>query len=316
MKKKILLFLASIITISGFAAQTTMTVRDGDGQPQTLLTGVDADGNQSIVGLSKDFLLAVQQGQIDGYSIMNDKFGENPAITTSSDPEDIWEGGSLYAFDADGTAPVVSLASNDESDTEDILITGLDINGDEVKQTITLVGTNRQALATALWRVYRMENEGALDLAGVVFCYTGTGEVPTIGDTEIRAIIDNGNNQTLMCIRTIPNGKVGFLYRGEVGLNWTGGAASSGDFARMYYKSRRFGGVFKIKKCISVMTSANSLYQDARSAPDIIPALTDIRLEVVEVSATMGVWGTFDILLVDEDKFSVAYLTAIGQPGY
>lgn len=297
-------------------AQTTITVRDGNGVNRTLLTGVDADGSQSIIGLSKDFLLAVQQGQVDGYSVMDDKFGENPAITEVSDPEDIWEGGGLYAFDADSTAPIASIASSAGGDAQDIRIIGLDINGAEVEQTIALAGTARQALTTALWRVYRMENEGATDLVGTVFCYTGTGTVPTIGDPEVRAVIDNGNNQTLMCIRTVPLGKVGFLYRGEVGINWTGGASSSGDFARLYYKSRRFGKVFKIKKCVSVMTSGDSLYQDERSGPDIIPALTDIRLEIAEVSTSMGVWGTFDILFVDEDKFSSAYLTAIGQPGY
>jgi len=30
----------------------------------------------------------------------------------------------------------------------------------------------------------------------------------------------------------------------------------------------------------------------------------------------MGVFGTFDILLIDETLFPDSYLTAIGQPGY
>lgn len=49
--------------------------------------------------------------------------------------------------------------------------------------------------------------------------------------------------------------------------------------------------------------------------PDIIPARTDIKLTVESSSNdNVGVFGTFDILLVDESEFSSAYLTAIGQP--
>ncbi len=264
--------------------------------------------------VSSSFELAVSMGQVPGYSAV-DKFGINPTITTTSDPEDIWEGGGLYTYDTNGTAPIVSLASSSASDTEDINVQGLDINGAFVSQTITLVGTTRQALTTPLWRVYRMSNDGTSNLVGNVFCYTGTGAVPSVGDSEVRALITNGYNQTLMALYTIPKGKVGFLYRGEIGLEWSGtGFFANPEGARAHYYSRRFGKVFKCKKSISVSTAGSSIFQDKRSFPDIIPALTDIRLNVVQVSDTMGAWGTLDILLVDEDKFSQTYLTAIGQP--
>jgi len=50
-----------------------------------------------------------------------------------------------------------------------------------------------------------------------------------------------------------------------------------------------------------------------RTFPDIIPALTDIKITVEEVSATMGVTGTFDILLIDERFLQPTLLAAIGQ---
>ena len=53
--------------------------------------------------------------------------------------------------------------------------------------------------------------------------------------------------------------------------------------------------------------------QDTRRFPDIIPALTDIKLTAEEVSGDMGITGSFDILLVEESKLSSAFLTAIGQ---
>jgi len=262
------------------------------------------------VVVSSSFELAVSMGQMPGYSAI-DKFGENPDIDTATGPEDVWEVGGEYIYDADETAPIVSLASDNIADTEPISIVGLDIDGNEVTQEITLVGTTRQALTTPLWRVYRMSNEGTSNLVGIVFCYTGTGAAPSIGDANVRAAINNGNNQTLMALYTIPKGKVGFLYRGELGISRS---QSTGSAEASYY-SRRYGKIFKVKKRVDITNSGSSIFQDKRSFPDVIPALTDVKLTVEAVSANnCGVFGTFDILLVDEDKFSQNYLTAIGQP--
>lgn len=258
----------------------------------------------------KSWLQSVSEGRVAGYSTL-DKFGFIELVTTITDPETLWEGGGVYIYST--SADIVSLASSDGTDTQDIEIQGLDAEGEEVIQTITLSGTARVPLTTALYRVYRMQNMGDTDLEGTVFCYTGTGTVPTIGDPEVRCIIDNGNNQTLMALYTIPLGKVGFLYRGEVGVSFTAGPQAT-DYAKVDYRSRRNGGVFKIKKRVTLITTGASIFQDARSFPDVIPALTDIELYIEEVSASMGMWGTFDILIVDEDQLEADFLTAIGQP--
>jgi hypothetical protein len=261
------------------------------------------------LSISQEFVLNVSMGLFPGYSVV-DKFGENPEIDTTTTPEDIWEGGGLYSYDADDTAPIVSLISSDAGDTEPIQVIGLDIDGNEVEQTITLTGTTRVALTTALWRVYRMINVGTSDLAGTVYCYTGTGGgVPALSVT--RAIINNGNNQTLMAVYTIPRGKVGFLFRGELGVSRS---ITAGE-ARCAYYSRRYGKVFTIKKRVNLSNSGTSIYPDSRKFPDPIPALTDIRLTAEVVSANgMGLFGTLDILLVDEDLFTDRFLTSIGQP--
>ena len=289
---------------------STILVKDGvstDKYFGTYGTGTALDPFYSIPA---DFKLEVSKGNVPFHSIV-DKFGENPVVDTGSTPEDIWEGGGLYTYDTDGTAPIVSLISDDAADTQDIMITGLDINGIEVEQTITLNGTTRVVLTTPLWRCYRLQNDGSVNIAGQVYCYVGTGGVPSLADT--RAIINDGNNQTLMSIYTIPVGKVGFLFRGELGSSRS---TTSGE-ARCAYYSRRFGKVFKIKKRVNLSNSGSSIYQDDRSFPDVIPSRTDIRLTVEDVSANgTGVFGTFDILLIDEGQFSASYLQAIGQPGY
>jgi len=285
---------------------TECEVEQDDGSKQKAVYTV---AGTALTG-SEPFYLKISKGLIAGHSIV-DKFGENPDIDTGTFPEDVWEYGGTYPYDTNGTAPIVSLISDSGSDTMDIVITGLDINGDEAEQTLTLTGTTRVVLTTPLWRVYRMTNVGTVDTVGIVYCYTGTGGVPIAAN--VRAIIDNGNNQTLMALYTVPKTKVGFLLRGELGGSRS---QNAGEMQCAYY-SRRFGKIFAIKKRVNITNQGSSIYQDVRSAPDIIPALTDIKLRVESVSSNnSGVFGTFDILLVDEDQFSTAYLTAIGQPGY
>ncbi len=116
-----------------------------------------------------------------------------------------------------------------------------------------------------------------------------------------------------MSLYTVAKGKVGFLYRGEI---MGSRSSTSGEIQAAYY-SRRYGKVFKVKKRVNVTNSGSSVYQDRRSFPDPIPALTDIRLTIESVSSNnVGVTGTFDILIVDETQFTVGYLIAIGQPGF
>ena len=259
--------------------------------------------------------MQVNMGKKAGYSVI-DKFGVNPEITVGTDPEDVWEGGGLYSYDTFGTAPIVSIASNNAGDTQEISIDGLDINGAFVNQKITLQGTTRTALTTALWRVFRLENEADAggDISGTVFCYTGTGAVPSLLDSEVRAVILNGNNQTQMALYTIPKGKVGYLFRGEIGIEYSGSVGAGTNFAKVQYQSRRVGKVFKTKKTINVISAANSNYGDVRSFPDAIPALTDIKVKCLQVSETMGVWATLDMMLIDETELDRDFLDAIGQP--
>lgn len=282
-------------------------------------TGVINDGVtdssdvfEIIAGVSNDtvkpFNLQVSQGKIAGNSVI-DKYGENSDIDTSSAPEDVTQIGGLYNYDANNTAPIISLISDNAADTQIIEVSGLDINGFNITQQVVLNGTTRVALTTPLWRVFRMANEDTADIQGTVYCYVGTGGVPSTTDT--RAIIVGSNNQTLMSIYTIPLGKVGFLVRGEAGMTRN---QSTGTVNVSYY-SRRYGKVFKNKKDFDLNNQGSNIYQDTRSFPDIIPALTDIKITVNSVSAnSTGVFATFDILLVDEGQFSQEYLDGIGQP--
>jgi hypothetical protein len=164
--------------------------------------------------------LLVSMGEISGYSVVQ-KFGQNDDLNTST-YEDVWDGGGVYSYPADGTAPITDIIGHDAGDTEPIEVQGLDINGDLVVQTKTLTGLTKVTLDTPLWRVFRLKNVGTSDLLDDV-CAINTG------DTVDYACINNGNNQTLMALYTIPNGKTGYLYQGTNNLsNVTRGVSASG----------------------------------------------------------------------------------------
>ena len=268
-----------------------------------------------------EFNLAIQQWKIPWYSVI-DKFWKNPLITTGTDPEVVWWYGGMYTYTADaGTTYYFS--SSDSGDTQNIRISVLtvDSNGnfnDEIFEQ-KLVWQTKTALIPTSWdpivRIYRMQNVDSVDLAGTVYVYEDDTVVGWVPQTPslVRAIIDNWDNQTLMAVYTIPTGKVWFLYKWEVWLEFTWSVWSWTQFATVNYRSRRPWEVFRIQKELSLINLWSSNYVDVRTFPDIIPAKTDIEIVVKEVSSDMWVWATFDILLVDENLFTNAYLTAIWQ---
>jgi hypothetical protein len=283
------------------------------------------DAIAQLTNPSAGFMLAVQMGMVPGFTT-EVKYGENPSIDTGSAPEDIWEQGGVYTFSL--TSNIDTLSSSNTGDVGQLIkVFGIYDPLTSTKEDegyAVLNGQNKVLIydnidltgnPVTFWRAYRMENEGggSGNLAGMLYCYIDgdiTAGVPDVA-TTIRAVIDNGNNKTLMAVYTTPPKKVAFLYRGEFGIS----RAQSTGIVQATYFSRQYEQLFKVQKRASVTNSGSSIYQDERSFPDIIPALTDIVLRVESVSAnSTGVFGTFDMLLVDESIFPPEYLVAIEQP--
>ena len=72
--------------------------------------------NSRDIVVSSKFELAVAMGLVAGHSYVG-KFGENPDVDTGTTPEDVWEGGGAYTYDADASAPIQYLSSSDAGDT-------------------------------------------------------------------------------------------------------------------------------------------------------------------------------------------------------
>ncbi len=233
-----------------------------------------------------DFYLNVSKGLIPGHSFVS-KFGQNDDVGTGAF-EDVWDNGGTYIYPADNTAPITKLIGHNAADTEPIEIQGLDINGNLVIQTKTITGLTAVTLDTPLWRIFRLRNVGTTDLVADVCAINDA-------DTQDYACINNGNNQTLMALYTIPAGKTGYLLKGTGNIVGTNRAYSIDGEVSM----RNFGSVFQLKNTFGLSTDGSSYFDHKYPIPLPISEKTDIRNQVISSSSGGKVNVTFDILLVD-----------------
>lgn len=261
-----------------------------------------------------DYRLELAKGNISGHTHVH-KFGNardfdtgDGAVTVHGLADDgtAWEQMN-YVYST--TADIDSLSSDNAGDGQVIEIQGLDTNWDLTTQEVTLNGTTRVALGTALIRVFRMKNLGATDNAGNIFCFVNTADTtPADGvpddATKIRAIIHAGDNQTLMAIFTIPNGKTGYMdsfYASTHG----GSKATAYDIELLTRNNTATPsgvGVFQLKHTSALRETGSSEFRYEYHIPERIAAKTDIEMRaaaeaagVTEASISAG----FDLILVD-----------------
>lgn len=248
--------------------------------------------------------LDISIGNISGVSYYH-KFGVSPDFDTADNVITIWDGADDGGIDImnyvySATADIDSLSSSNNGDTQDIEVQGLDSNFNLLVQTLTLTGQTRVALPIPLIRVFRIKNEGTTDFAGLVYCYVNTAIVTgvPVDKSKIRAIVDDGNNQTLMAIYTIPNGKTGYM-RGWYAS--TAGSSKTSQYIIDLY-ARKFNGVFQLKHRSSISDIATSYVHHNYDEPEMFLEKTDIemRAQATAVGASgCTVAAGFDIVLVD-----------------
>ena len=289
-----------------------------------LIFGITTAGaNAQYLGDAQmPWVLAVAQGRVPGYTYIA-KFGVNPEIDTGTTPEDIWEGGGVYpdsaegSFPAVGVADIVSISSSDDGDDQSVLIYCLDEDGFRTTQIVTLQGQTRVALTTACWDVWRAENFSDTSFAGTVYIYSGTTNTAGVpsGGSVTKALITGDTNQTQMARFRVPRGEVAFLIRGEVAFGYTAGPSAGVEEVVFAFRVKTYGGVYKTKKTIHLLSTASNDHYDNRPVYDPIPALSVIKLStIMTTDDDVDVGGTFHLILVDQNQFSTAYLNSIGQP--
>jgi hypothetical protein len=261
----------------------------------------DEDGHLSVHNRGDG--LSIAQGAITGNTFVH-KFGNAPDFDTADGYVTVWDGaedGEPYenmVYDYSTTADIDYISAEDNGDTQDVEIQGLDANYDLVTQTKTLAGNTPVELDTYLIRVFRMKNVGTTDLANHVFCYvsggTVTAGVPQVG-ADVRAVVHNGNNQTEMAVYTIPAGKTGYMR--DWYASTAGAKRDSSHSIRVI--ARPFSQVFQLKHTANIDVNGTSYIKHNYTEPEVFTEKTDIEIRVNTDQDIASVAAGFDIVLVD-----------------
>lgn len=170
----------------------------------------------------ESFYENVSLGVMPGLSTM-DKFGRNPDIDTGTDPEDLWDGGGIWA--APSTACKHNVASTDSNDNatgtgaQTMQIFGLDADHSEQTEIVSLDGTNNVPTEYLHIMIYRKIVRSAGSNGANIGTLTATSQA----DGTVTAQIAPGNNKTLMAIYQIPGDKIGLLSQYYVDINESSG---------------------------------------------------------------------------------------------
>lgn len=277
--------------------KAVLTGVDDDGIFQNVKTTVNGDIkiNDTTSGLS------IAEGNATGKEFIH-KFGKAPDFDITDGDVTVWDGANDASIDAmqytySATADIDSLVSSNNGDTQDIEIIGLDTNYNEITQTVTLTGQTRAVLGTTLIRVFRLTNRGITDIAGIVSCYVNSAITLGVVDdkTKVRAIINDGNNQTLMATYTVPSGKKAYM------RDWFASLTSKKtSFAEIKLVARPFGEVFQVKHVSDINSDGTSYIQHKYEEPEVFLAKTDIELRASTSVDANGVSGGFDIVLIND----------------
>jgi len=236
------------------------------------------------------FYLAVQQGKVPGYSMVN-KFGYNSSIGSGAF-ETIWETGNDYPWQSSAvTVDVVSDDTNDDvagTGARTLRIQGLDGSYNLAEETVDMDGTTTVTTTQTFLRVFRM----SVETAGTSGNNVGNISVTYTGGSDVAATISPGNGQTLMTLYTIPAGYTGYL----LSMNISSGKDQEMDFKFIQRDNSVANAAFQTKQFLNVRGGQTTVIFNAIN---IIPQKSDIYVSG-KASSTSSASASFDLLLVQD----------------
>lgn len=232
------------------------------------------------------------QSAIESASSFIRQFGSNESVSSSvsnANPETVWFGSSAYVFPPDaGTG--VQIHSTNNADNQQVIIEGLDENFLIKTWTGNLNGTGHVNVNGNWTRFFGGYNNDSVSIAGVVNLHAS-------GNTSIEYLkINDGDNQSLMAIYTIPANYTGYLVSYEMSAHNSQSSSDIGYSVKI--KTREFGKTFRTQATDSFGTS-DSLQKNLTFPIKLLPK-TDIKFDVVSANGNNGsVDVEFDIALVN-----------------
>ena len=225
--------------------------------------------------------LNVSRNLINGASSVH-RSGYRASLQNSVE-EVIWTGVASEPF-IPTSASVVNIKSTSASDVGILIsIGGLDTNYLPISESVLLNGTTLVPTVNAYLRIHSMWVSNGIEPIGSIDALV-SGNVVSHVDPKI--------NQSLAAIFTIPSGKTGYLYIGDVAVGKNGDAE-----VRMYVKY--YGGVWLVGHIVQVFQGS---YRHDFVFPTPLPERTDIKVTGLSTTTGSKVSCNFDILLVEGSR--------------
>lgn len=258
----------------------------------------------SFLATRRDVSELIAMGKVKGWK-GTDKFGHQASFDTGD-----FSGGSIpvrsykaqYSFLSVGTELFLSSSS---TDTQEVVIEGLD--GDGLAKSLTIAMTGQTPVSIGEWlRVERSYNKGSVDLTGDYYIAesdTVTAGVPQT-PSKVKMMVIQAQQQSESAIKTIPANKYGLFW--EWWISALKGGAKTVDAT---LKGRAFGGVFRDMQKVGLNTAGQSVFQRGYKRPKLIAPMTDIIVVVDSVSANgTGISAGFEIDLIEDGDNTIADL--------
>jgi len=228
------------------------------------------------------YFIQVSRGLVDGHKRVF-KFGFNNDIDDAT--EDIWDVGGTYTYQSSALAMTVTSGGGATDNGVQVTVQGLDANYDEVSETVTLAGSGTATTTQTYLRVFRAFVAGSQEPTGDI-------DIDNGGTTYAR--IQDGENQTLMALWTVPAGYTAYLLQTDV----TAFTEQNNKFATVHVQIRELNGVFRTQDKFAIVEST---HHQEYIAPIPIPEKTDIRVRAIASSsnANLEVSAGLDIIYIE-----------------
>ena len=236
--------------------------------------------------LPQSFALEVAKGKVTGHSVVFVS-GRHPAVATGGTPTTVWNNtANTYPWSTwNAGAATLYLNSTSASDTQTLILTGLDASYNIITKLVTLNGTTAvNTNATTFLRLNSATTITSGSAVGTINIRYGSIAGTIIGR------IDPLMSGTSMSIYTVPNGYTAFSMYGDFSVN-------KNNQAELAVKWRFFGlpfiTVYQAEIYESFITSMPPI-------PGAIPAKTDIDNMVQYVDNNGSrVYSNQQLLLID-----------------
>lgn len=230
---------------------------------------------------TEPFELQATRGMVAGHKPLF-KFGLNSDINGSI--ETVWSHSSLYVYPTTAAVMKVSSTSADDAaagtGARTVIVAGLDADYNEISETVTLNGQTAVLTTNSFIRVFRayvVTAGSGGTAAGTI--YVGAGSVTAGVPATVYAVIEIGDNQTVMAMWTVPAGYTFYIYRGT----FSAASNNAAQYVLGKFMVRPFGGVFRNAADITV--NSNVFGYDFK-IPLAVAEKSDIEARAIALSGT------------------------------